>query len=482
MIIYDYVVYGGGPTGMTLAYILSKNNYKVALIEKESKLGGCWKVEWQQNKYFTEHSPRVLLENNSSFFNLLKNIGFDYKKETVNTYGNTLQSSLKFMKFFLQNLTLSDYFKIFIGRFNLKNYTITEWMNNLNLSSKAKKAFTLFSILLANSPDKLLISEMFKGVSLPVKFIQFTDNEKWINLLEIELIKNKVDIFKNHSLENLIYHTDSLKIEQGNLRFTKTWTGKSQRIIVGKNHLLTFPPKAMYDFLNKQIDVIRNNWIQLKGNKLNQWLEDSTYYSFGFQLHFKQSKLENPNLDISKDDWCWSCMNDYNLIILPTSDFQKVYSKDNTIKTVWSCTIVDTDRTIKKLNKTINKMSKQQIIDDVLNYLFQLKNITPDIITFYDGVKKDIINGKIKWTSKDSAFSVGKSGVVPSEGKINNLSWIGSHNQEGITVINKAVDIAVQWTKNKKFNTFRLDIKRNYFFEIIIIIVLIYVILKVSQI
>ncbi|MFW5721261.1 MAG: NAD(P)-binding protein, partial [Bacteroidota bacterium] len=86
---YQYVIYGGGPTGMTLAYLLSKNNKKVLLVEKEDKLGGCWKVEWFKNKYFTEHSPRVLLQDtNSSLFKLFNKISFNWKEETVSTYGN----------------------------------------------------------------------------------------------------------------------------------------------------------------------------------------------------------------------------------------------------------------------------------------------------------------------------------------------------------------------------------------------------------
>ena len=39
----DYVIVGGGPSGLSLAYILSKHNYKVSVIEKDNLLGGSWK-------------------------------------------------------------------------------------------------------------------------------------------------------------------------------------------------------------------------------------------------------------------------------------------------------------------------------------------------------------------------------------------------------------------------------------------------------
>ena len=461
MKIYDYIIYGGGPTGMTLAYLLAKNNYSVGLIEKESQLGGCWKVEWQDNKYFTEHSPRVIMDNDSSFFRLLNQIGFDYYNETVSTYGSLFQTNKKIINFFYKNLQFLDYLKILNGYFNSNNLTVTEWLEKYNISNSGKKAFTVFSLLLANSPDKLLINEIFGINNFPTMFLQFKDNQKWINLLEKELINLKVNILKNYSLDYLIYDMTSNKISYAIVSHQKEWKGKAQQFIYSKNHLITFPPKAMSNFLENQIDIIRNNWDELSGNKLNKWLNDSTYHSFGFQLHFYKEQTIN-------EEWCWTCMNDYNLIMLPTSNYQTTFSKDENIKAVWSFTIVDTSVFIKRLNKTVDQMNKNEIVSDIINLL----KIKPDKITFYDGLHKE----NNKWISKDSAFSLGKSGIVKNKGKLNNLFWIGPHNKKGITVINKAVNIAVEWVKNNKNKTFNLDKTRNFTFEITLIILFLIII------
>ena len=42
--IMSYCIIGGGPVGLSLVYVLANNNYDVVLIERDSKLGGSWKM------------------------------------------------------------------------------------------------------------------------------------------------------------------------------------------------------------------------------------------------------------------------------------------------------------------------------------------------------------------------------------------------------------------------------------------------------
>ena len=74
---YDYIIIGGGPTGLTLSYLLSKYNKKVLLIEKEPYIGGCHAVK-RINGLFTEHGPRIYLNNYLMFMELLKDMGVDF--------------------------------------------------------------------------------------------------------------------------------------------------------------------------------------------------------------------------------------------------------------------------------------------------------------------------------------------------------------------------------------------------------------------
>ena len=74
---YDYAIVGGGPTGMTIAWVLAKNNKKVILIEKDEVLGGCHKV-LRVDGYFTEHGPRVYSNSYLMFIDILSDMGFAF--------------------------------------------------------------------------------------------------------------------------------------------------------------------------------------------------------------------------------------------------------------------------------------------------------------------------------------------------------------------------------------------------------------------
>ena len=74
---YDYAIVGGGPTVMTIAWILSNQKKKVILIEKDEVLGGCHKV-LRVNRYFTEHGPRVYSNSFLMFIQILSDMNIAF--------------------------------------------------------------------------------------------------------------------------------------------------------------------------------------------------------------------------------------------------------------------------------------------------------------------------------------------------------------------------------------------------------------------
>jgi hypothetical protein len=455
---YNYAIYGGGPTGLVLSYIIALNGYKVVLIEKEKDLGGCWRTEWLEDKYLSEHSPRVLFPNDNDIIKILDHFGMDMDKELSkkSPSGTGVMSIIKYM---LTRLSLLDILKLapvflFGGTGDL---TVTEWCDQNNISKDGVRALRTLSVVLANSPDKLLMSELFGDETMKSIFSvgnkyssmsQFVNHDKWIQIFESKLIELGVTIYKN---------TELLELKRSSLEINKITKAilKSGEFVNADNHILTLPPVAFYNLLKGS--QIENNWMPI--DKLKDWTLDSYYASIGFQLHFKE-KQPFP------DEWCWSCENDYDLIVVNVSKYTDMISKDPNIKSVWSCTVVSTGNNVEKWGKTINQLELDTILKDCLEIL----KVNPYKVTVYPGLHKQFG----EYVSRDTSFSLGKTGVIPYKGKAENLYTVGPHNISGITSIGKASKVAIMFCDFLKL-VIPKYLKKSFFnFKVLIIFLIIF--------
>ena len=140
-----YTIIGSGPSGLSLAYVLSLNNIEVDLIERDSQLGGSWNSQWIDGKYFSENSPRVYSNSGNSKI-LLSHLGFT-SADFQNVYGNFFQTNYKIIAFITKYFNLFDYFIFLFAAikysFVIDNITVSEWMDQSNLSRSAKKCIKI---------------------------------------------------------------------------------------------------------------------------------------------------------------------------------------------------------------------------------------------------------------------------------------------------------------------------------------------------
>ena len=71
---YDYIIVGGGPTGLTLATYLPG---RVALVERHKALGGCHRVA-PGYPQFVEHGPRVYSGSYVNVARVLQDVGMEF--------------------------------------------------------------------------------------------------------------------------------------------------------------------------------------------------------------------------------------------------------------------------------------------------------------------------------------------------------------------------------------------------------------------
>lgn len=204
---YDYIIYGGGPVGLVLALIFSSNNKKVALVEKRNVLGGCWAVEWADDKYFSEHSPRVMVYDNT-IKNLLEELGLD-ETSVSDVYKKGQADNMSLFKYMYDKFTLKDivklskaYFKYLASSVSLDKISVKNWCDENNISEKAQKEIYKISLALSDVPEKLLMRDFIEGsiLSTSSRKVQFKNPEVWVNKIVKKITENGGDIYMNTEL------------------------------------------------------------------------------------------------------------------------------------------------------------------------------------------------------------------------------------------------------------------------------------------
>lgn len=409
-------IIGGGPCGMRMAENLSKEDTHIILVERETKLGGCWKVEWKRS-YFTEHSPRVLSTGYKTFFKKIK----PYNLETVPVYNSTAtENKLMFTNFIYNNLSYFDMFKFLYGiTFYNENddRTVQEWLDDKNISVKGKNGIRKLCIVLATIPENLSWVALCDSIRKDTGglIVNLKSSDYWIKKYENELSK-KCSIYKSSEIT---------KINYKNTKVTSITTSKGDNI---RADLFIF------------CIPVYQLWTLFKKNKisLSDWTYDdvlkSSYSSIGFQLHFTK-KQKFP------EKWCTSCTGDWSIIMLNTSKYFEHFSRNPNIKDVYSFTIIDTFTKSKYINKSVNDLdSIDSIISEALRQLkesLQVK-ILPIEITVTKGLKK--IKGV--WQSKDTGFAITPKGTIDQETDFDNMFTVGPHNLDKISVLESAFESA----------------------------------------
>ena len=413
------IIIGAGPAGLSLAMNLSQNkNRKITIIEKSKYPGGSWKSYFIDNKYFCEHSPQVLFNNYDRFFKLLEILKINTNNYIVNTSGNLLLFYFKMLKFLIKYFTISDFAKMFLAVIDFRNHntktTIEDIVNKYQLSTSARKAMTIMALAAADIPEKVL----FKNILFIASgyLIQINDKNLFVNKI-IEYLKlRNVNIILNSKVVGF-------ENDNGMISFCKYSSNNKLFKIKGDEFIMAIPPIPIYNIIRTN-PITMNNWEPI--NDFKKWAMYSSYYSIGFQMHFTE-KL--PWID----KWGWTINSPWYIIGLPVSNFIKEYTRDPSIKTVWSFTIIDGNYISPRINKTTNQCSLEEIKEEALHQLSQEygSKLEPKVFTFNPSVKYK----NNKYTSSGSGVVITKLGTIDFQGKIPNLFTVGCHTIDEIATM-----------------------------------------------
>lgn len=439
--LFDILIIGGGPTGLTLATLFSKNkNYKVLLIDKNKSLGGCHRVDRTEQNFFTEHGPRVyssaftnfksiLKEINTSFDELFTKYNFDISKIGATGFSKfTTNEKLTFISsYFIFTINTSYYSKI----------TVKDFSKDMSESTKD------YLDRLCRLTDGADASRYTMD-----KFFSLINDNAFYKLYQPKT-PNDIGLFK--IWENYLIQQKNVEIMK-ETKLLKVVPDKSTIYVLQKNKAI---PSKIY-FNKLFLAIPPRNIEQVKANDLfnNMSIENiikTTYNNYISMTFFWEEKLDiNLEHGFPKNEW--------GIIYVVLSD----YMSFGKYKTVISACITILDKKSKSISKTPIQCNKKELKDETLRQITGTAIIKyPNHIILHKENELSQNNGYI---SEDTAF-INTTNILsfnPQSIKFNNIFNVGTQNglaYYNFTTIETAVSNAIEVYNKVENNSFRL--KRN---------------------
>lgn len=407
----NYIVVGGGPSGIFTSLLLSLSGNKVTLFEKNNVIGGCHRVN-RPNGYFSEHGPRIYVTNYFYYSQILEicNTNFednftDYKYDfIVGVKGaidamsllELIQFAFKFLQFTInpsqfENVSVKETFKGFSKK--AMNYidkmcTLTDGATASNYT-----AHSFFNIFDQNALYKIVEPKAANDTWLwPAVTKKLTE-------LGVNIIHEKVDKILHDSnkvigiqTSNQIYYSDAV--------------------------VVSLPPWHASKLFNNSSDLIANSF--LEKSLWSKYVKNNTYIPYlSFTVHFDK-KIDLPNVwGNGFGSWgvAWIVMSDY--------------FNDSESPTLISALIVDLDTKSSNTGLTANEtIDSNMLLEEAylqIKDALQIKTSLKPRLILNSGVSR--VNNK--WTTDDLPFMRTSDTKYLSPFTVNNtkdLYWVGPHN------------------------------------------------------
>jgi protoporphyrinogen oxidase len=461
MIIYDCIIIGAGPAGLTFATLADKNE-KIMIIEKDAVIGGCHKVnrkKYENEYYFCEHGPRVYISNYVNFKMILNKIGLKFKDLYVRNkqttfemlYNDVIKTNIYSLN---ENLSImKEFFNLLLDPNHAKNISMKEYLTLNNFTQKAID-YTDRTCRIMDGGDINKISlntflHVMNETLLYNTYQPILPNDEglfyiWGKYLKQIEIRLKTAITKIEDNESVI----TLTSKDGDKYYTKKL-------------ILAIPPENLNKILinsPSNVNTINDLEIYAKNTKYNEYISITFHWNF---------KIDLETLSFSNNS-------DWGITSIILSDYMTF--KERNSKTVISCNITLTDNKSRVINKTANECKdKNEVIYETYRQLREIYKILPTpTLAFINNYYE---NGM--WESNETAFIKTTNNNYLRNNKLSdNIYLLGTHTGNSkvhFTSMESAITNAIELV-NKIYKS-DYKIKRPYTIKDIIIIFLLLIII-----
>ena len=436
MTMYDYIIVGAGPCGITLAYLLGKIGKKCILVDQNDSIGGCHRVK-RVNGMFTEHSPRVYLSSYLNTKKLLKEMGssFDSVFTPYHFSISYIASQLIHHLSFSENLLLANEFinllycplydrtisvQTFITKHGFSAASI-DYLDRICRFSDGGgiDRYSMYQLL------QLINQQLFYGLYQP----KLPNDIGLLSVMQNALLQTgNVTILNRKSVSFILFDLSSNQV---------TGIQTQSQILHGHHVLLAVPPPALYSILQSSPMPIR-----LAFGDVKDWTKRASYnIDIAATFHW-DTIIDLPIV------WGFPS-SEWGLISIPLTQYMDM--KDDRSKTVISTCITYLDVCSTLLGKTANEITDPlQLITEMFRQLRETYPLLPPPTTSL--LSPTVFRHNNAWVEQDSGFF--KSSTVSylsSSGKIPNLYQIGTQNgksSSSFTTFEAAVTNAIKFVND----------------------------------
>jgi len=469
MTIYDCIIIGSGPAGLTFATLADKNE-KIMIIEKDKFIGGCHKVNrqrYENENYFCEHGPRVYFNNYINFKMILNKIGLKFKNVFVKQHASLTnliyELSVKYKVFNFREIWIItvEFFKVLLDPNYGKKISLNDFMKSNNFTENAFKYTDRF-VRLSDGGDITKIS-LNSYLQLINEAIIYTPCQP-----RLPNDEGLFNVWKNYlNYVDFKFNTAIHKIEKNENGIIKL-TSVDNKTFLTRRLIIAIPPTNLYKILQNSSEELRTI------NDLAEYSEKTEYneyISITFHWNFEIKELKDINESLINDT-------DWGIIKIILSNYMKF--KERNSKTVISCNASYLDRKSKFLNKTANECKdKNQVIYEIYR---QLKEIYPTLpIPTLAFINNYYDNGNGKWKSGETAFiKTVNYNHLKNDKLSDNIYILGTHNGNAkvhFTSIESAVSNAIALI-NKIYDK-DYPIKKAFTIKDLIMLIIVFIIIVI---
>ena len=420
---YDYVIIGGGPSGIYCADKLSLVGKKVCLIESLETIGGCHRVRYvtdeEGNRIHTEHGPRVYLGSYLDFWKWIQTIHVErethFLKYKFDMFSKDFVSFITMFKLHeLLSILLLYIINCILHISISENYTLEEFSNDFKFSTNGKQRLNRLARLIdGGNVDKSLVKAFIEGIDTGFAYNIYQPNESMDTLLwnkfHRKLVNQNVDILLNTEVT----------------RITKNKVDIGDRTIHTDSIILTIPPYALNKIKNAPRLV---GYDPIQFNKLSNYQQYEPYVCCSIKFNsYGESK------------WGISDSHPWGIIAIDMGKYFK-----HVEGSLFIVSVTHPEKIDPKTNLSANSMNKGEFLDrivDLVKLRFKL-NEEPIYKTFSPNVQK--IKGK--WIETDRAFLFSPPGWLKPDltiSKQNKVYTTGHHIGESYHEYN-SMESAIQ--------------------------------------